>query len=52
MNIHNVYSQGRIKSFDDYEKLIYGMLSQEMRIDPANFSLLLSEDNIHDRAER
>ena len=52
MDINPVYSQGRIINFSNYEKLITGMLKQEMRLEPSNLSLLLSEDNIHDRAER
>lgn len=52
MDINKVYSEGRIINFEGYEKLIQGLLTQEMRIDPSNFSILLSEDNVNDRNER
>lgn len=52
MDINPVYEKGRVINFDNYEKLMSGLMRQEMNVDPSHFSLLLSEDNVHDRRDR
>lgn len=52
LEIRPVYQQGRIVDFDLYENLIQSVLTNEMRFNIQEFSFLLAEDNLHNRAQR
>ena len=52
MEILPVQQNGKITDFDRYEGLLLNILNNDMRFKYEDYSFLITEDNMHNRAQR